>query len=239
MLFVLGSCLAGAASSIDALIAFRVLQGAAAGLLMPVGETILAQAASSERIGRVTSVVGARRLRPLRDRGRRHGRRAVTRPRGRRPRARRLFVLHARSQGARAPVDVTFFARRGFAAVAATTLCLGIALFGALILLPLYYQLVRGESPRRTGLLLVPQAVGAALAMPIAGRLTEELGAGRVISAGVLLAPARTAVYTQLGPDTPYALLGAALFVIALGLGATVMPSTAVACQSAPRESAA
>src|SRR5919197_906945 len=57
-LFTLGSCLAGAAWSIDSLIAFRVLQGAGAGLVMPVGQAILAQAAGPERIGRVMSVVG-------------------------------------------------------------------------------------------------------------------------------------------------------------------------------------
>src|SRR6059058_3198010 len=57
-LFAAGSCLAGAAWSIDSLVAFRVLQGAGAGLLMPVGQAILAQAAGPERIGRVLSVVG-------------------------------------------------------------------------------------------------------------------------------------------------------------------------------------
>src|SRR5206468_603962 len=45
LLFLAGSVLAGAAWSVDALIAFRVLQGLGAGLLMPVGQTILARAA--------------------------------------------------------------------------------------------------------------------------------------------------------------------------------------------------
>ena len=57
-LFTLGSCLAGAAPSIDLLIASRVIQGAAAGLIMPVGQTILLHAAGPRRIGRVMSVVG-------------------------------------------------------------------------------------------------------------------------------------------------------------------------------------
>src|SRR5207237_2379312 len=58
LLFMAGSALAGAAWSIDALIVFRVLQGLGGGLLMPVGQTILAQAAGPQRIGRVMSVVG-------------------------------------------------------------------------------------------------------------------------------------------------------------------------------------
>src|ERR671925_1631613 len=56
--FMAGSVLAGSAWSIEALIGFRVLQGLGGGLLMPVGQTILAQAAGPQRMGRVMSVVG-------------------------------------------------------------------------------------------------------------------------------------------------------------------------------------
>src|ERR671935_2967516 len=58
LVFMAGSALAGTAWSIAALIAFRVVQGLGGGLLMPVGQTILAQAAGPQRIGRVMSVVG-------------------------------------------------------------------------------------------------------------------------------------------------------------------------------------
>jgi EmrB/QacA subfamily drug resistance transporter len=58
LLFLAGSALAGAAWSIDTLIVFRVIQGFGAGLIMPVGQTILAQAAGPQRIGRVMSVIG-------------------------------------------------------------------------------------------------------------------------------------------------------------------------------------
>src|ERR671931_2940199 len=58
LLFMAGSALAGTAWSIEALIAFRVVQGLGGGLLMPVGQTILAQAAGPRRMGRVMSVVG-------------------------------------------------------------------------------------------------------------------------------------------------------------------------------------
>ena len=54
----LGSVLAAAAWSIGSLIAFRVLQGFGAGLILPVGQTILAQAAGPQRMGRVMSVIG-------------------------------------------------------------------------------------------------------------------------------------------------------------------------------------
>src|SRR6266536_6704358 len=56
-LFTAGSVLAGSAWSIGALIAFRVLQGLGAGMILPVGQTILAQAAGPQRMGRVMSVI--------------------------------------------------------------------------------------------------------------------------------------------------------------------------------------
>jgi EmrB/QacA subfamily drug resistance transporter len=308
LVFMAGSALAGAAWSIDSLIAFRVLQGFGAGLIMPVGQTILAQAAGPQRIGRVMSVVGipmllapifgpviggaivdqvswrwiffvnlplglvglvlASRLLPdvaPRNSGRLDLRGlALLSPGiaifvyGMSEAATAgafaartvagvavgfvlvaLFVRHARSRGRSALIDVSLFVRRGFAAAAATNLFIGTALFGALILLPLYYQLVRGETPLDTGLLLVPQGVGAALAMPIAGRLTDEIGARVVIPIGIVLALLGTAAYTQVGADTPYPLLAGALFVIGLGLGSTVMPSMAVAYQTVPREAVA
>ncbi|UJW29519.1 DHA2 family efflux MFS transporter permease subunit [Saccharothrix sp. AJ9571] len=56
--FLLGSLLCALAWSLPSLIAFRVLQGLAGGLLPPTGQALLARAAGRERIGRVISVVG-------------------------------------------------------------------------------------------------------------------------------------------------------------------------------------
>src|SRR5881409_3518127 len=50
--------LSGAAWSIEALIGFRILQGLGGGMILPVGQTILAQAAGPQRMGRVMSIVG-------------------------------------------------------------------------------------------------------------------------------------------------------------------------------------
>jgi MFS family permease len=58
LVFMLGSVLAGAAWSTGSLIGFRVLQGLGAGMILPVGQTILAQAAGPQRMGRVMSLVG-------------------------------------------------------------------------------------------------------------------------------------------------------------------------------------
>ena len=53
-----GSALCGLAWSTTSLIVFRVLQGFGGGMIMPIGQAILAQAAGPQRMGRVMSVIG-------------------------------------------------------------------------------------------------------------------------------------------------------------------------------------
>src|SRR5262249_10253416 len=110
------------------------------------------------------------------------------------------------------------------------------ALFGSLILLPLYYQLVRHESPFGVGLLLVPQGAGAALAMPLAGWLTDQIGARAVVAVGTVVAALGTLASTQVGADTSYLYLSGALLVVGLGIGSTIAPSMAALFQTLGRE---
>ena len=105
----------------------------------------------------------------------------------------------------------------------------GIALFGSMILLPLYYQIARGESPLIAGLLVAPQGLGAALGMNLGGRATDRYGGGRVVVVGLLFLLAGTAIFTQVGATTSYWLIGAALVLRGIGLGGSMMPAMAAA----------
>ena len=58
LLFTAGSALCASASSINMLIAFRVLQGLGGGMLMPIGMTIMTRAAGPHRMGRLMAVLG-------------------------------------------------------------------------------------------------------------------------------------------------------------------------------------
>jgi len=146
-----------------------------------------------------------------------------------------LFFWHAAGRGGSALIDVSLLRRRGFGAAAAVNLLLMVALFGSLILIPLYYQQVRHEGAVAIGLLLAPQGLGAALALPLAGRLTDKFGARGVASAGMVLAALGMLAYTQVGPGTSYLYLSAALLVVGAGVGATVVPSMAAAFQALTR----
>jgi EmrB/QacA subfamily drug resistance transporter len=139
-----------------------------------------------------------------------------------------LFVRH--ELRTRFPlVDIRLFRLPGFAAAAGTVFLLGATLFGALVLLPLYYQEARGLSPLDAGLLLAPQGVGAAIGMSVGGRMTDRVGGGRVVLVGLPLLLLGTFAFTQLTAETPYPLLMAALVVRGLGLGGSMMPAMAAA----------
>jgi EmrB/QacA subfamily drug resistance transporter len=126
-------------------------------------------------------------------------------------------------------IDLRLFRARGFRASAIATFLLGAALFGSLLLLPLYYQVARGESAFMAGLLIAPQGLGAATMLPISGRLTDRLGGGPVTVVGCTIAALATLPLAFVGADTPYPLLGVVLFVRGLGLGASIQPTVAAA----------
>ena len=116
-----------------------------------------------------------------------------------------------------------------FAAAAATTFLLGATLFGAILMLPLYYQVDRGESALSAGLLMAPQGLGALCALPLSGRLTDRIGGGPIVLFGCLVATLATLPWLAVGATTPYPLLAAVLVVRGIGLGCAVQPAMASA----------
>ncbi|CAN5116638.1 hypothetical protein BH09ACT10_BH09ACT10_21870 [soil metagenome] len=98
------------------------------------------------------------------------------------------------------------------------------AFMGAGLLFPSYFLQVRGESTLMAGLLIAPQGIGAMITMPIAGALTDKLPVGRIVPFGLVLIAIGFGVFTQVEADTSYMVLMSALFVMGLGMGATMMP---------------
>lgn len=139
-----------------------------------------------------------------------------------------LFVLRA-LRIPRPLLDVRLFADKAFAAASLTTFCLGAALFGAMILMPLYFQTVRGQDAVQTGLLLIPQGVGAAIAMALSGRATERLGGGLTALIGGVVTIVTTIPFVLIGAETSFALLGVAMVLRGFGIGMSMMPSMTAA----------
>jgi len=143
-----------------------------------------------------------------------------------------LFVVRALMAG-NPLIDLRLLKRRSVGAASGTMVLFICAFMGAMLLLPLYYQVVRQESAFASGLLLAPQGIGAMITMPIGGRLTDRIGPGRVVLVGLLIVVASVGMFTAvLGADTSYWTLGGVLFVMGLGMGLTMMPTMAAAIQT-------
>ncbi len=126
-------------------------------------------------------------------------------------------------------LDIRLYKNRIFAAASFTTFALGAALFGAMILVPLYYQEVRHESLIATGLLVGPQGLGMLVAMPIAGRLTDRFGGGRVALAGVSVLCLSTIPLAFIGANSSILGISAVLLVRGVGIGFSFMPAMTTA----------
>ncbi|HEX2132675.1 MAG TPA: DHA2 family efflux MFS transporter permease subunit [Actinophytocola sp.] len=299
VIFAVGSLLAGLAWSVPSLIAFRVLQGIGAGLIAPVGTSIVARTAGRERMGRAMSVVGVPLvlgpvLGPVlggllidtvswrwiflinlpigaiavtlawfafdRDPEREAGGGIDLRgfllvcpgvtllvfgivnvsaaadlasagfllPGGAGIVLLALFVRHA-LRTEKPLLDLRLFGNRVFAGAAGIQFLMNATLSGSMMLFPLYYQIVHGESALVAGLLLAPQGIGVAMMMPIAGRLVDRGKQAPLVLAGIPLLVLGFFSFTQAGADGGYLRLGLSLWIIGIGAGCTIMPAMTAA----------
>ncbi|MGZ4458232.1 MAG: DHA2 family efflux MFS transporter permease subunit [Nocardioidaceae bacterium] len=293
-LFTAGSVLCATATSIDMLIAFRVLQGLGGGMLMPLGMTSMTRAAGPHRMGRLMAILGVPMLLGpilgpiiggwLIQHASWHWIFLINLPIGivalvyasmvlpkdapepsesfdfvgmlmmspglalflfgvsslptengdfTAPRvwASMLagvvlmvsFVFHA-FRPAHPLLDLRLFRNRNLTVSVITMFLFAAAFFGGLLLVPTYFQQVRGETTLQAGLLVAPQGIGAMITMPIAGTLSDRMPVGRIVPVGLTLIVVSMFGLTQIQADTPYLQLIGLLFVMGLGMGGTMMP---------------
>jgi EmrB/QacA subfamily drug resistance transporter len=143
------------------------------------------------------------------------------------------FFRH--SWRAREPlIDVKTFVRTSAGPAAAANMLMSISLFAWLLLVPLYFQAVRGASALEAGLLLAPQGVGAMLAMPLAGWIVDRHDPRALPIWGLPVLLVGTIPFALLTADTSYLLLSVFTFVQGVGLGLTFMPLMAAAMRAVP-----
>jgi len=121
-------------------------------------------------------------------------------------------------------LDLRLYKNRNLTVSTITMFLFAAAFFGGLLLVPTYFQQIRGESTLAAGLLIAPQGIGAMITMPIAGNLVDRIPVGRIVPVGMVLIAIGMFGLTQIEADTSYGLLIALLFVMGLGMGATMMP---------------
>ena len=144
-----------------------------------------------------------------------------------------LGFLRAEARAGEPILPLRLFRNRVFVVTSAVGFVIGFALFGALTYLPLFQQVVRGDSPTESGLQLVPV---------MAGVLIGSIGSGQVITAtgryklfpvaGTAIAAVGMVLLSRLDANSSTLYGSVAMFVLGLGLG-LVMQVLVLAVQNA------
>src|SRR4051794_16964846 len=139
------------------------------------------------------------------------------------------FIVHALRARTDPLLDLRLFTNRTYAAGTSATFLLGLSLFGAMFLLPLYQQRARGHGVIAAGLLLAPQGLGALIALIASSRLAERVGARLVVLGGLGLTLVGTAIWGMVGTSASPndALLEVGLFIRGAGIASAGVPAMA------------
>ncbi|MFB9313524.1 MDR family MFS transporter [Nocardioides plantarum] len=135
------------------------------------------------------------------------------------------FVLAERAMGDAALIPPKLFKIRAAVVTIAASVVVGVAMFGGIMLLPLYMQIVHGASPTESGLLTLPMVGGLMIASIGSGRIISRTGQVRVFpiigSSMVVVALVALSFTTA---DTSLLWVMLAMFVLGLGLGQCMQP---------------
>jgi EmrB/QacA subfamily drug resistance transporter len=149
-----------------------------------------------------------------------------------------LFLLAERRYGDEALLPLRLFKGKTFAVGSASSFVVGMAMFGGLLVLPLYLQIVKGAGPTRGGLELIPLVLGIMTGSIISGQVISRTGRYRIfpIVGGCLMLVALL-LFSRIGADTPLWQVMLIMPLMGLGLGGNMQPMVlAVQNAASPRE---
>jgi DHA2 family multidrug resistance protein len=125
-------------------------------------------------------------------------------------------------------VDMKIFGVGIFAISILIVLFTAAAQYTRLVYLPLELENLRGYTPLRVGLILIPSALGTAATMPIGGRLVDRVGARLPIVIGCTMMFAAALGLGNLAVSTPIPIIMVLLTLQGMGMGLTSAPATVV-----------
>ncbi len=146
------------------------------------------------------------------------------------------FLLAEKRAGDYALIPLRLFRNITFGLSSVLNFIIGIGMFGAIAMLPLYLQLVKGLTPTEAGLMMITFTVGILSGSITAGRTISASGTYRIfpIMGTAILTGAAVAMGLSLGADTPLWVPGFIAVFFGLGLGFCMQPLTLAMQVSVP-----
>jgi len=136
-----------------------------------------------------------------------------------------VIFIFVEGKAAEPILPLRLFKRLTFSISSAATFILGFAMFGSIIFVPLYLQIVKGASPTKSGLLMLPMMVGVISTSIITGRMISKAGRYKwypVVGTGLMAAG--LLMFTLLHVNTPLWQAFIYMLVVGVGLGSAMQP---------------
>jgi EmrB/QacA subfamily drug resistance transporter len=148
------------------------------------------------------------------------------------------FILAERAYGDEALLPLRLFKNKTVAVGSISSTIIGMAMFGGLLTVPLYLQIVKGSSATQAGLQMIPFVIGIMAGSITAGQLIARTGRYRIFPIiGSVLMVTALVLFATIGADTPLWKTMLIMVVMGLGLGGNMQPMiTAVQNAVSPRE---
>ncbi|UAK32809.1 MFS transporter [Nocardia asteroides] len=147
-----------------------------------------------------------------------------------------LFVLVEFLMKDSALIPLRLFRNSTFSVTIVGGFIVGVAMFGAITMVPQYFQVVRGYSPTKAGLLMLPLVLGITIGSQLAGRITKVTGRYKILPvAGTFIVAVGALLYAQVHYDSPLWQPLAYGGVVGFGLGCCMQTLIIAAQNAGPR----
>lgn len=148
------------------------------------------------------------------------------------------FILSEKLMGDDALIPLTLFKNSTFSMATILGVLVGFGMFGAMMTIPLYLQLVNGATPTESGFLMLPMILGLMIASIVSGQVIARTGRYRIFPiVGTLLMSAGFLWFTFVTADKPVWYMMIGMLLVGLGLG-QLMQTLTIASQNSvgPRD---
>jgi EmrB/QacA subfamily drug resistance transporter len=147
------------------------------------------------------------------------------------------FIVLERRQ--RAPMlDLSLFRNRTFAGANLTMMLVALSMFGVFFFVSLFVQNILGYSPVQAGAAFLPMTLCIIFFAPVAGKLSDRVGARWLMSGGMALVSVSLVLFSLLDQGSSFWNLFPALLVGGVGMATAMTPTTATAMSSVPIDKA-
>ncbi|MGV3489140.1 MAG: DHA2 family efflux MFS transporter permease subunit [Tuberibacillus sp.] len=147
-----------------------------------------------------------------------------------------LILFIWRQFAVRTPMlEMRVFKYKMFSVAALVNIVITMAMFAAMILLPIYLQNIRGFTPLQSGLLLLPGAILMGIMSPITGIIFDRLGPKLLAIVGLAITVVTTYEFAKLTDSTPYSWLLLVYSLRMFGMSMIMMPIMTTGLNALPQ----